>query len=81
MKMLIVEDSMFSRRMIERRLKEYAAEMKTLNKKLIEQEKRITQLARYDDMTGPVNRTFFYNIAKRVLNGAKRNRIIQGRVI
>jgi diguanylate cyclase (GGDEF)-like protein len=55
-------------------LKEYANELRTLNKRLIEQEKEITRLAYHDNLTGLANRTFFYNLAEKIILDAKRNK-------
>lgn len=54
-------------------LKEYANELRALNKKLVEQEKEITFLAYHDGLTGLANRTFFYNMAQQIIQDAKRN--------
>lgn len=54
-------------------LKDYNNELHALNKKLKEQEQEITRLAYYDKLTGLANRTFFYNMAEKLLHDAKRN--------
>ncbi len=59
-------------------LKDYAKELRTLNKKLIEQEKEITRLAYYDNLTGLANRTFFYTMSDKMIYNAKRNKKILG---
>ena len=54
-------------------LKKYSNELYFLNKELKKKEKEIEKLAYYDQLTGLVNRTFFYNMAEKFLCNAKRN--------
>lgn len=54
-------------------LKKYNRELSQLNQKLKEKEREIHKLAYYDSLTGLANRTFFYNMAEKFLEDAKRN--------
>lgn len=54
-------------------LKKYNKELSELNQKLKEKEKEIHNLAYYDSLTGLANRTFFYNMAEKFLEDARRS--------
>ncbi len=59
-------------------LKEYANELYSLNRELMEKEREIEKLAYYDKLTGLANRTLFYEVAAKFLEAARRDNTILG---
>ncbi|HHY27559.1 MAG TPA: sensor domain-containing diguanylate cyclase [Desulfitobacterium dehalogenans] len=60
------------------RLRNYVAELSKVNKELKEKKKYIENMAYYDSLTGIHNRTFFYKLAEKYLESAKRSGGILG---
>lgn len=60
------------------KLKSYVHELYKVNKELREKEKIIRNLAYYDKLTGVANRTLFYELAKELLDNAKRSNTMLG---
>lgn len=61
-----------------KQLKNYINELNVLNKKLVQKEKIIKNMAYYDNLTGLANRPLFNKISNKFLIEAKRNNYLLG---
>ncbi len=59
-------------------LKKDILALRSLNRKMLEKEKVIQNLAYYDSLTGIANRTLFYELARKMIQSAERNREMLG---